>query len=75
MRIAEVRGRVYQYSIDTVACDGGFRAAITRVLLMNVKTGVGQEVEPPSMPEQPLASALKAEQVAEAFFRLWAAKR
>jgi hypothetical protein len=70
--IAKAPGGLYHATVSVESCDGGFKASVTRVILMTTRSPVGTEVEHDPFPEFVAESKEKAERRAAAYFKAWA---
>lgn len=59
-------------SISSEPCDDGFKATVSRVLLLTTRSPVGTEVAHDPFPEFVDESKVKAERKADAYFKAWA---
>jgi hypothetical protein len=66
-------GRLYFASIDSEPCEGGFRATVVRVVLLNT-TSAG-EMDGVVIPDSIGTTKRAAEQLAEIRFKTWATLR
>jgi len=65
-------GAVYQASIETEPCEGGFKATVCRVIFLMPASAIGTEVQHEPFPAHFAKSKHRAEHAAAAHFNLWA---
>lgn len=68
-------GGLYQATIVTESCEGGFKATVTRVLLLTTKRALGTEVAHDPFPDHIAESRELAERRAELHFKACAKLR
>jgi hypothetical protein len=72
MPIAECPGGLYQATIVSEPCDGGFKATVSGVILLRPPSPFGTEVAHNRFPDHFATSKLQAERLAEVQFKAWA---
>lgn len=72
MPVAKGPGGLYQASIVSEPCEGGFKATVLRVVLLTTRSPVGIAVGHDAFPHHFAESKQKAERMAEAYFKAWA---
>ena len=71
MPIAKGPGGLYHATIISEPCEGGFKATVSRVILLTTRSIVGTEVHD-RFPDHVAESREKAERGATAHFKAWA---
>jgi hypothetical protein len=65
-------GALYQASVRTEPCEGGFKAQVWRVIYLLPASETGTEVPHEPFPEHFAKSRSQAERMAKAHFKVWA---
>ncbi len=73
--MAKAPGGLYMATISSEPCEGGFKATVSRVVLLTTRSALGTEVAHDCFPDHFAKSQRKAEQLAGAHFKACAKLR